>query len=385
MHPDRPHRPAADAAAAEAEAEAAPEAATRAAQKRAPEVVRGGVDVGDAVPDFGFSALDLPPEDNVRIWRDAVSTLFEVDDFRPEPGERFRADLSTYALGPAIFAVARASGQRFTRSLRTIAASGIDHVIVQLYLRGGYDGLAGPNPIRVRAGDVCVLDLAHTLQTRATAFENLTFVVPRPKLVGRIEALDALHGLVVPRGSVMAGLMGRHLQALAEFAPRMRMSDCAAVVDGSIDLLAACLRAETERRDLASIGGQADAMIRIRQHIDARLSDPDLSIERLQDRFGLSRASLYRLFAPHGGITSYIRSRRLHRAFFDLADPNLSLKDVIRRWQFTSQDSFSRAFKSAYGISPKVARFAAQGSRIGDLGPGETSVLSHWMRNRAAP
>ncbi len=36
--------------------------------------------------------------------------------------------------------------------------------------------------------------------------------------------------------------------------------------------------------------------------------------------FGLSRASLYRLFAPVGGIADYIRSRRLHRAFFDLAN-----------------------------------------------------------------
>ena len=344
-------------------------------------------DVGDIVPNFRFSSADLAPEENIDIWRDAVSTLFEVDEFQSEGGEPFRADLSTYALGPVIFAVARANGQRFRRTLTTIAASGVDHVIIQLYVRGGYDGMAGISPISVRAGDICVLDLAHTLETRATSFKNLTFVVPRPKLVSRIDELDALHGLVVPRDSVMAGLIGRHLETLAEFAPRMRLSDCAAIIDGSIDLLVACLRAEMERRDPAVAGGQVDIMIRIRQHIDARLSDPDLSIEHLGDRFGLSRTSLYRLFVPHGGITSYIRNRRLHRAFFDLANPDLSIKEIIRRWQFTSKDSFSRAFKSAYGISPTVARYASHEARPDGLrlGTGESSVLSHWMRNRAAP
>lgn len=352
---------------------------------RSPPAAGGMDDVGDIVPCFAFSSLDLVPEENARMWREAVSTLFEVDEFQVAADDRFRADMSTYALGPVLFAAARASGQRFRRSLRTIAASGIDHVIIQLYVKGSYEGVAGMGPISVRAGDVCVLDLAHTLETRATAFENLTFVVPRPKLVSRIAKPDALHGLVVPREGVIAGMIGRHLQTLAEFAPRMRMSDCGAIVEGSIDLLAACLRAEIERRDLAS-GGSTDMLIRMRQHIDANLADPNLSVEQLRDRFGLSRASLYRLFMPYGGITSYIRSRRLHRAFFDLANPDLSIKEILRRWQFSSKDSFSRAFKSAYGISPTVARYAGLKAEFDDLrfSAGESSILSHWMRNRAA-
>lgn len=341
--------------------------------------------VRDLIPSFGFQSRDLPEDENIALWREAVSTLFEVDEFARGEAGRFRADLMSYALGPLVLAMVRADGQRFHRSLKTVALSGIDHVIVQLYRRGGYDGVAGARPIRVRAGDICVLDLALTLETRATDFENITVVVPRPKMLGRIGRLDALHGVVVPSGSAMAGLIGRHLEALAEFAPRMTVQDCEIVVEGSIDLIAACLRAETERFDTAPRDADTDLAVRIRQHIDAQLGDARLSPERLGERFNLSRASLYRLFASHGGVSSYIRSRRLHRAFFDLADSRTSVKEVVRRWHFGSQDSFARAFKAAYGITPRLARAAAVGPRAGAPRAGEADTLSAWMRAIAAP
>jgi AraC-like DNA-binding protein len=232
-----------------------------------------------------------------------------------------------------------------------------------------------------------VLDLAQTLDTRATAFENLTLIVPRPMLAGRMAQPEALHGLVLPRDSAMASLLAHHFEALFGHAPRMTFDECHAVADGSVALIVACLRGELERRDAASSGPAALSLIRIRQHIESRLSHPDLSAESVASHFGLSRASLYRLFAPLGGVAEYIRSRRLHRAFFDLAVPGAQGPRV-------SEGGAPMQPRHGGGLHPRLQdrlrhhptrgrETALLGSRPSAGGRGKdgaTPALTRWMR-----
>ncbi|MGJ5178126.1 helix-turn-helix domain-containing protein [Bradyrhizobium oligotrophicum] len=346
--------------------------------------------VSSLLPTYGFSAEQMDTETNIAAWREATSTFFEVDELAAGETAPFRADVLSYALGPVLLGSARASGQRFRRSAETIARSGIDHIILQLYVKGGYEGIAGASPIRVEAGDLCVLDLAQTLETRAAAFENITMVVPRPMFDARLLQVGDLHGLVLPRHGALAPLLARHLGALLDYAPRMSVDECQAAVDGTVSLISACLRGELERRD-ADRSVTADvSLLRIRQYIEAQLASADLSADAVALHFGLSRASLYRLFAPIGGIADYIRSRRLHRAFFDLAGGarNVRISEVARRWQLGTDAHFTRLFKTAYGITPSAAREAAMlglPQRPPDADSEAASPLSRWMRGIAAP
>lgn len=342
------------------------------------------------LPTFGFVADQMEADANVAAWREAVATLFDVDELAAgEPGP-FRADITSYAMGPVLVGLSRASGQRFRRTPETIARSGVDHIILQLYLKGGYDGIAGSRPIRVCAGDICLFDLAQTLETRATAFENITLVVPRPMFGAHLLRVDDLHGLVVPGSGVIARLLAGHLTALLEFAPRMTLDECQSVVEGTVSLLAACLRNELERVEADTdhpVMANA-SLLRIRQHIEASLGSEYLSASSVATHFGLSRASLYRLFAPVGGIADYIRGRRLHRAFFDLAGSDarsLRISEVARRWQLGTDAHFTRSFKAAYGITPRAAREAALlGVRRGNDG-ASTATITRWMREIAPP
>lgn len=344
--------------------------------------------VSSQLPAFGFTADHMEADANIAAWREAVATLFEVDELAAgEPGP-FRADISSYAMGPVLIGLSRASGQRFRRTAETIARSGVDHIILQLYVTGGFDGIAGARPIRVRAGDICLFDLAQTLQTKATAFENVTLVVPRPMLGTHLLRIDDLHGLVLPGSGVIARLLAGHLSALFQFAPRMTLDECQSVVEGTVSLLAACLRNELERveADTDQPVTAGPSLMRIRQHIEASLGSEDLSASSVAARFGLSRASLYRLFAPVGGIADYIRSRRLHRAFFDLASSDARtqrISEVARRWQVGTDAHFTRSFKAAYGITPRAAREAA----LLGVQPGNdeanSATITRWMREIA--
>ncbi len=93
--------------------------------------------VSSLVPSFGFSADRMGTEENIAAWRAAVSTFFDVDELAAGDAQPFRADLRSYAMGNVVFGQARASGQHFRRDTRTMARSGVDHVIIQAYLHGG--------------------------------------------------------------------------------------------------------------------------------------------------------------------------------------------------------------------------------------------------------
>jgi AraC-like DNA-binding protein len=237
-----------------------------------------------------------------------------------------------------------------------------------------------------------VLDLAQTLETRASAFENLTLVVPRPLFDARLINVEELHGLVLPGDGALTRLVAKHLAALFEHAAHLTLDQCQSVVEGTVSFIVACLRGELERRD-ADRSATADAsLFRVRQYIEARLADAELSAGSVAAHFGLSRASLYRLFMPIGGIADYIRSRRLHRAFFDLAATsarNVRVSEVARRWQLGTDAHFTRLFKATYGITPRAARDAALPGTLpqgrADRADAATSTITRWMRDIAPP
>ncbi|MEU8352550.1 helix-turn-helix transcriptional regulator, partial [Streptomyces sp. NPDC048845] len=79
----------------------------------------------------------------------------------------------------------------------------------------------------------------------------------------------------------------------------------------------------------------------------------------------ISLSYLHRLFAQraHGEtVAATIRSRRLEHARRDLENPALRttpLYAIAARWGLPRAGEFSRAFKSAYGISPGEYRLRA--------------------------
>ena len=78
-------------------------------------------------------------------------------------------------------------------------------------------------------------------------------------------------------------------------------------------------------------------------------------------RLGLSRSTLYRLFAPNG-IVAYIRDRRLMAAMRmlvrDDAPKPLRVSQVAFAVGFSDERTFRRAFKRWTGLTPSLLRDA---------------------------
>jgi AraC-like DNA-binding protein len=340
-----------------------------------------------AVPFDLFTTEGLPDRDRFEAWRQTASAVFEVaaaaPDDTPEP---FNARMAIHHLGSLILMEVNFGAQRFVRTRRKIALDGLDHYQVQLYATGGLSGTAGDRDRFLGPGDIQILDLARTNITAARSSETIAFFVPRDLLDRALPSSNGLHGLVLRGASGPGGLLGDYMKAMMRRIPSFTVDEARFTAEACIGMVAASFRPTAD--GLARIGPQIEAAFldRIKRHIDRQLGNPRFGPDTICNSCGVSRATLYRLFQPEGGVAKFIQDRRLARAFDDLAAPanrHLRIIDIAMRWGFSSEAHFSRAFRAAYGMSPKEARqggfVGAAGVALGSVAGPTQSSLKDWL------
>lgn len=309
------------------------------------------------VPSSNFSTSDFPADHQFEAWRDKISVVFDV---ARTGGSRFTssfaARVDAYMIGNLVVADSTQGEQAYSVSPSRARAADMDLFQIALYRSGGYRGDADGNPIEGRAGDVEVLDLGRSMQAVDAASHTVCVFVPREALQERVGNLDGLHG--VDLRSSMGGLLADYLGLLAERLPQMPESDGEAAASATIEMIAACLRPTANAIGEAQAPIQDVTLLRAKRLIEERLRSPQLSPEFLCRTLHVSRRSLYRLFEPLGGVHQYILRRRLSHVRRILKDPcnRRPIADVAEQYGFSNPETFWRAFKRQYGVTPGDVR-----------------------------
>ncbi|HDS6182585.1 TPA: helix-turn-helix domain-containing protein [Proteus mirabilis] len=91
--------------------------------------------------------------------------------------------------------------------------------------------------------------------------------------------------------------------------------------------------------------------------IEANLEKP-LLLDDVAIKSGYTKWHLQRVFKQATGLTlaSYIRGRRLTKAATELRLTKLPVLTIALRYQFDSQQSFTRRFKAVFGVTPSEYR-----------------------------
>ncbi|MFO7189748.1 MAG: helix-turn-helix domain-containing protein [Pseudomonadota bacterium] len=297
---------------------------------------------------FDFELLPAP--DRFDVWRETVLPLFE--SITDQPPEQFHARVESYDLRHIVMAMSAFSPLRFQRDRRHGATDKGEHLLVQLYLEGGYIGHNGYREIRVRPGDISLLDLGRELETRAQASNALSVVIPREQIYPYINPERLSYGSVLRGETALGRVLANHLYTIWQQLPRARAGECEHINH----LLLSSIVGAFTAMPAESVGAMPEQVSReaIRAYIAQHLPEP-LTPELLCKRFGCSRAQLYRLFQPFGGVAAYIRDARLNRCWQELSrDDNRPKRigDIALRWGFSSQSHFNRLFREAFGLSP---------------------------------
>ncbi|WP_052955095.1 helix-turn-helix domain-containing protein [Microvirga vignae] len=329
------------------------------------------------------------PEEAYWTWRNIVSPLFDVAVADKQAVGSFKVKIDSYHLGPLLLGSVASSAQEFRRSQATIARSGVDHYLVQLYPVGGYAGDAEGRTVHVRPGDLSILDMSRTLHTRAETFQNLSLVVPRPVLEPLVRNPDGLHGLVLSGESALGHLLATYLSTIYGAAGSFNSEDGARISNATASLIAGCFGPAADAHETTTVAKRAALILTIKRYIDNNLAEPSLTIDTIAREFRLSRATLVRMFEPLGGLAGYIRARRMLRCFNEITSPaygHRSIAEIAYSCGFNNEAAFSRTFRRMFDISPREAR--AEGAlahrTIKHLQPGSDGsgrpILAEWIQ-----
>ena len=290
-----------------------------------------------------------------RFWqafRDTVTHIYDAVSL-PDPSEEARFTLSTRTYPTPRAILMRCQGTAFTMTRGpAMVARGGDQLLILLQLEGSVDTDNAGQRGRREPGDIAISDYARPFHAAATDYVNLMLVLPRECVPAALLALEP-HGLVFPRGSGAARLIGAALQELYAQADDLTVSEAEAAIEGIVALTTACARARLAGDETAHVKSRRRAAL---DHIDAHLGNARLGPDEIADATNVSRASLYRLLAAEGGIRVVLLKRRLDQALrLMLADnkDERSLADIAKCCGFGGTSQFSRAFRARFGSPPR--------------------------------
>ncbi|MGH8444751.1 MAG: helix-turn-helix domain-containing protein, partial [Solimonas sp.] len=165
-----------------------------------------------------------------------------------------------------------------------------------------------------------------------------------------------LHGMVLT--GARGGLLADHLQSLLRRMPALTTEDAGTVMRATTDFFAALVAPSADNLARARDPIRSLMFERATRHIEQALCTPNLAPDSIAATLGISRATLYRLFEPLGGIQAYVRKRRLLRIRDALLDPaeGRHIATLAYAHGFASETHFSRAFRQLFGVSASELR-----------------------------
>lgn len=318
---------------------------------------------------------NIPPEQRLDAWQ---ATFGKAHAIATEKPSAFNAELSTVAVDAMLVHRMTATVQSVQRTPDMIRRDGMDHFVLHL-CSSAMNVSTHDRDIAIPGGAVSVNDLAQPYaRSAAPERQSVSLIFPRDIIAGKLAATDGLHGVVLQQGA--GALMIAHMQALAEGARYITREGAAAAAEATAELFAACVLSTPDNIARARAPLEAAALMRAKRFIELNLADRNLSPERVGGAINVSRATLFRLFAPLGGVAHYIQDRRLTLVRRELArrHGHQTIAEIGYKFGFGSDVHLSRAFRRKFGLSPTEIRPFGERAGFTTTG-GSDRIIENWI------
>lgn len=353
----------------------------------------------EKLPRSYFTTAALDSKHKFDAWKESISIMCDVAPTKDGVPIGFETELESYMIGSILAVYSKIGDQTLYRDRRTIARDGMDHIMIQYFPKGGNQITTARGTLRAGPGDIQIIDMTQNLSVTTCAdyspgieeqlTDTVTMFFGREKFEALLPMIHRFHGRVLAAGTPLNGLLRTYLQGLWQNAPLMTQKEANAVAQPTIGLLAAVLGETPDLLDQAQETIHRAALARVFNFINTNIENPRLGPNEIMAHLGVSRASLFRLCKPYGGVMAMIRERRLFRARQLLArsDTSKSIKFMAHNLGFDSASQFARAYRGQFGFSPSETReffLSTEASRLntknGELPIGDRNY-EYWMAN----
>jgi AraC-like DNA-binding protein len=229
----------------------------------------------------------------------------------------------------------------------------------------GWSGMFGPRDLHL-ADSSRLYDL-RSLDDRECRFVRGVGVdLPKALLSVPADRVGGLLGRPLSGREGIGALLAEFLIGLDQQAETLQSSDAPRLGRVLLDLTSAWFAQllETDAALSREIYQQV-TVERLLAFMRQNLHDPELTPPVIAAAHHISLSYLHRIFQQQRQgetVAAWIRSRRLEGARRDLADPALRatpIHVIAARWGLPRASDFTRAFRAAYGLSPKECRLQA--------------------------
>lgn len=302
-----------------------------------------------------WSSAAHPPRRQFDAWTEALrSTHLEWSLRRPREAQ-YDAELERGAVEVARIVRCRCDLLEGTRARGEIARSEGAFFGVVLVVDGAESIRSASGEARLGRGSLALWDSERDLAFRVRErLHKVSLIVPKDRFRAVVAEPERDLGRVVDAASGPGALAAHQLLALVRHAPEIGEQAAGRVLDGTLELLGAALRAAAPEG-----AGSSTRLARVKEWIERRLDDPDLTPARIAAAHGIALRTLHAWFHAEGlSLSRWLLRRRLERSLRDLSRGyGRSVTEVALRWGFNDPSYFSRAFKAAFGKRPgDVAR-----------------------------
>lgn len=300
-----------------------------------------------------YQDLELPR------WRELVNRSFVPLMVRENGGVPFRGSMVTTVLDEICVYEIDATPHIVDRTAALIADSDAGYLKLSLALEGFCVLEQDGRTAEITPGDLAVYD---TSRPYRLSFETdnraLVIMVPH-RLIdlppGEIARLTAIR---FPHDTALGRVVNSFFQELGTAIHDLRDPAGIRLVHTALDLLVTLLSSENRVSDARD---PQRALLRdIREYIEARLGDPDLTPTSIAKAHFISTRHLHAIFSGENvTLASWIRERRLEHIRRDLVDPVMASEPINRiaaRWGLVDAAHFSKVFKTRFGAGPRAYR-----------------------------
>lgn len=305
------------------------------------------------IPRLRFHSGQMQPRDALSFWRESLYPSWDLQISSDAVNQPFHSDSEVWRMDRLLFGRGTfGPTQVRTRREGNIRADQLDHYRLILLRSGQFDCDAGERRTRLTPGRYLITDMARA-ETNVSASDCIVMFIPRDQLDEALPTPIDLHGLS-PNGPC-GQLLSEHLSVMLEHLPDAAMEEIPGLSRATVNLVAASIASSAENLEAARPAMENLLLRRGRRFIEQHLHRNDLGTPQLCAELRVSRSTLYRVFTPVGGISQYIKERRLARIHEALArgPAGQSIWRLAEQYGFKSAAHFSTAFREQYGYSAR--------------------------------
>ncbi|WP_146003576.1 helix-turn-helix domain-containing protein [Kineobactrum sediminis] len=328
-----------------------------------------------------FVPGEIPRQYHLQLWRQACGFGTRVEPL--EEQWRFLGTTSTWHAGDLVFMHAHTSPTQYRRTPQHTRPGRKGCVMLKLLLQGSHNSVIDDrHHFHARVGNITVQDWLQPFTTATSACEMLSVMVPRDLLRS-----SSLMNTRAPVTVWCADSTEYLLLKSALFTMRAQLEQATAeqarvLAAGFIGLLDGLLLND---RELLRHQYTDDSRLNLmKQYLNQHLQERGLGPERLVAIFHCSRATLYRLFQPDGGVAAYIQKQRLQQCLHELSRMQRGhqglLDALATTWGFSTVGTFARQFKKHFGISALDALQARNTASVAVPAANTSNPLAGYWR-----